>query len=57
MDKVTHGIYEFETAQIGAGDDMRVLNFLVEQVQGLMPVSGGAEELGVSNSNAFAESA
>lgn len=45
MDKIDHGSQDI--AHMGAGDDMRVLNVLVEQVRGLMPVSGNAVELGL----------
>lgn len=45
MDKINHG--STDIAHMGAGDDMRVLNALVEHVHGLMPVSGSALELGL----------
>ena len=32
---------------MGTGDDMRVLNVLVENVRGLSPVSGSFAELGL----------
>lgn len=49
MDKIDHGT-QGNMTQFGIfeSDDMRVLNILVEQVQGLMPVSGNAEELGLA---------
>lgn len=45
MEKITHGI-AFGTL-IEPRDDMRVLNVLVEEVQGLLPVSGSRAELGL----------
>lgn len=45
MDKINHGTADI--AHMGAGDDMRVLKALVENVHGLMPVSGNAVELGL----------
>lgn len=45
MDKINHGTADI--AHMGAGDDMRVLNALVESVRGLMPVSGSAAQLGL----------
>lgn len=47
MDKVTHGSQSDDIAHMGAGDDMRVLNVLVEHVRGLSPVSGSFAELGL----------
>lgn len=46
MDKIDHGLQDI--AHMGTGDDMRVLNVLVEQVRRTsMPVSGNAVELGL----------
>ena len=42
MDKRDHG-----SQSNVFGDDMRVLKVLVEEVHGLMPVSGSALELGL----------
>lgn len=47
MDKITHGSQINDISQMGTGDDMRVLNVLVENVRGLMPVSASAVELGL----------
>jgi hypothetical protein len=49
MDKISHGTQTQtnDIAHMSAGDDMRVLNVLVENVRGLMPVSGSAVELGL----------
>lgn len=47
MDKISHGTQTNDISHMGTGDDQRVLNVLVEQVRGLMPVSGSAVELGL----------
>ncbi len=47
MDKVSHGSQTNDIAHMGAGDDQRVLNVLVENVRGLRPVSGSFAELGL----------
>ncbi len=45
MDKINHGTVS-DTMHLG-GDDMHVLNILVESVRGLRPVSGSFSELGL----------
>lgn len=56
MDKVSHGTQSMnDIAHMATGDDMRVLNVLVERVQGLMPVSGSAVELGLPDPELFDE--
>lgn len=40
MEKIHHNL-----SNIDATDDMRVLNYLVENIKGLRPVSGSAREL------------
>ncbi len=54
MDKIDHGTHT-NLVQIGSNDDMRVLNVLVEEVRGLMPVSGNAVELGLPDPELFEE--
>lgn len=54
MDKIDHGTHR-NLAQFGTSDDMRVLNVLVEEVRGLMPVSGNAVELGLPDPELFEE--
>lgn len=45
MEKITHGSQE--ESGYTFGDDMHVLNVLVESVRGLRPVSGSFMELGL----------
>lgn len=52
MDKINHGSFTGST-NFGANDDMRVLNMLVARIDGLMPVSGSAEELGLPDPESF----
>ena len=52
MDKIDHGTLPTVT-YLGSSDDMRILNVLVEEVRGLMPVSGTAVELGLPDPELF----
>lgn len=54
MDKIDYGTHS-NIMRMSTGDDMHVLNVLVEQVRGLLPVSGNAQELGLPDPELFDE--